>query len=112
MTGLIGNTVAVEANGILRHATIAMSFKYLCNFGRSLEMPLINYKVELKLKQANHRVLSANDNDNTDADGNDFIFKNTKLYVPFVTYQQKTIKYYQNFLAEDLKDHCIGMNMK
>ena len=49
-TGLIGNTVAVEANGILRHATIAMSFKYLCNFGRSLEMPLINCKVELKLK--------------------------------------------------------------
>ena len=109
MTGLIGNTVAVEVNGILRHATIAMSFKYLCNFGRSLEMPLINYKVELKLKQANHRVLSANDNDNTDADGNDFIFtiKDTKLYVPFVTYQQKTNKCYQNFLAEDQKDHRI-----
>ena len=50
MTGLIVNTVAVEVNGILRHATIAMSFKYLCNFRRSLEMPLINYKVELKLK--------------------------------------------------------------
>ena len=27
-------------------------------------------------------------------------------------YQQKTIKNYQNFLAKDLKDHCIGMNIK
>ena len=27
-------------------------------------------------------------------------------------YQQKTIKNYQNFLAKDLKDQCIGMNIK
>ena len=27
-------------------------------------------------------------------------------------YQQKTIKNNQNFLANDLKDHCIRMNIK
>ena len=26
-------------------------------------------------------------------------------------YQQKTIKNYQNFLAKDLKDECIGANL-
>ena len=41
---------ADEVNGILRNATIAVPLKYLSNFWRSLEMPLINCKVELKLK--------------------------------------------------------------
>ena len=27
-------------------------------------------------------------------------------------YQQKTIGNYENFLAKDLKDQCIGMNIK
>ena len=39
-----------HANGILRNATIAVSLKYLSNFWRSVEMPLINCKVELKLR--------------------------------------------------------------
>ena len=37
-------------NGILKNATIAVPLKYLSNFWRSLEIPLINCKVELKLK--------------------------------------------------------------
>ena len=37
-------------NGILKNATITASLKYLSNFCRSLEIPLINYKVELKLR--------------------------------------------------------------
>ena len=63
----------------------------------------------------NHCVLSANGNDNTDADPNNIIFtiKGTKLYMYLLLlYQQKTIKSYQNFLAKDLKDQCIGMNIK
>ena len=31
---------------------------------------------------------------------------------PSSLYQQKTIKNYQKFLAKDLKDECIGMNIK
>ena len=53
-----------EANGILKPETIAVSLKYLSNFWRSLKMPLIHYKVELKLKSAKYCVLSAAGNDN------------------------------------------------
>ena len=50
-------------------------------------MPLINCKVELKLKWEKYYVLSAVGNDNTNANTNNIIFtiKNTKLYVPVVT---------------------------
>ena len=48
---LLENTVAQPApnseNGILRNATIALPLKYLSNFWRSLEMPLVNCKTEL-----------------------------------------------------------------
>ena len=50
---LLANTVAQAdnaANGILKNATIAVPLKYLSNFWRSLEVSLINCKVELKLK--------------------------------------------------------------
>ena len=39
-----------NANRILRNATIAVLLKYLSNFWRSIKMPLINCKVQLKLK--------------------------------------------------------------
>ena len=39
-----------EANRSLKNTIIAVPLKYVSNFGRSLEMPLINCKVELKLK--------------------------------------------------------------
>ena len=61
-----------------------LSFKYLCNFWRSLEMPLINCKVELKFRWTKHCVLSAAGtlNINGNNDGNNIIFtiKDTKLY--------------------------------
>ena len=43
---LLGNTEADGNNGILKNATIALPLKYLRNFWRSREMPLINFKVE------------------------------------------------------------------
>ena len=55
-------------------------------------MPLINCKLELRLKWTKYCVLSTADNDNlnnndNDNDDNNIIFtiKNTKLYVPVVT---------------------------
>ena len=50
-------------------------------------MLLINSKSELKLKWAKYSVLSANGNNNTNANPNNIIFtiKDTKLYVPIVT---------------------------
>ena len=49
---LLGNTVVQptpnQANGILKNTAAAVPLKYLGNFSRSLETPLINCKVELK----------------------------------------------------------------
>ena len=33
-------------------------------------------------------------------------------YYDAMTYQEKTTKTYQNFLVKDLKDQCIGINIK
>ena len=52
------------ANGILKNAAIAVPLKYLSNFWRTLEIPLIICKVELKLKVAKYCVLSAAGADN------------------------------------------------
>ena len=53
-TGLMGNTVADGANGILKNSNIAVPLKCLSNFWQLSEMLLINCKVELKLKWMNH----------------------------------------------------------
>ena len=64
-----------------------MPLKFLSNFWRSYEMPLINCKVELKLKWSNYCVLSAACNDNVNGSDDNIIFtiKDTKLYVAVVT---------------------------
>ena len=84
---LIWNAAANGAKRMVKNATITVPLKYLSNFWRSLEIPLINCKVELKLKWTNYCVLSAAGADNDDANGNNTIFtiKNTKLYVPVMT---------------------------
>ena len=83
---LITNTVA---NGPKKGVKIAVPLKYLGNFWRSLEMPLINCKVELSLKWIENCVLTTTAiGANTNATGADnAIFKitDTKLSVPVVT---------------------------
>ena len=92
---LLENTVAQpapnQANGIPKHAAIAASLKYLSNFWRSLEMPLINFKVELNLKWTKNFVLAAAGNDNTNDNSNNIIFtiRDAKLYVPVVNLSAK-----------------------
>ena len=70
-------------NEVLRNSTISVPLKFLSNFWRSLEMSLINCKVELKHEWTKYCVLSVDDNVN----GNNisFTIKETKLYVPVVT---------------------------
>ena len=83
---LIGNT---EANGTKKGVKIAVPLKYLSNFWRSLEMPLINCKVELLLKWIENCVLTTAEiganADATGADGATFEITDAKLYVPVVT---------------------------
>ena len=77
---LSGNTEADGANGIFKNATIAVPFKYLSNFLRSLEMSLINCKLELKHNWTKYCVLTAAGVDNDDANFNIiFTIEDTKL---------------------------------
>ena len=54
-------------------------------------MPLINCKIELKLKSTNNCILSTASADNGNANSSNFIFtiKNTKLYVHVVTWSAR-----------------------
>ena len=72
---LIGNT---EVNGPKNGVKIAVSLKYLSSFWRSLEMPLINFEVELSLKWYERCLLTA-------ANTATFTITDAELYVPIVT---------------------------
>ena len=65
---------------------IVVPLKYLSNFFRSLEMPLINCKIKLNLTWKKEFVLS------TAADDTVFIINYTKLYVPVVTLSKEDNK--------------------
>ena len=83
---LTGDT---EANGTKKGVKIAVPLKYLSHFWRSLEMPLINCKVELSLKWIENRVLTSAtvdaDVNNTGADRAAYKITEVKLNVPIVT---------------------------
>ena len=77
-------------------------------------MPLVNWKVELKLQQKKVCILFVNGYDNEDANSNNIIFtiEDAKLCVPVVTLLAKDDKNYQKLLAKDLKDECMRTNIK
>ena len=79
-------------NGTKKEVKIAVLLKYLSNFWRSLEMPLINYKVEISLKWIENCVLTAAAN----AGNASFEITDAKLCVPIVSAEEckisKTIK--------------------
>ena len=75
----IGDTVADGANRKKEGAKIVVPLKYLSNFWRSLEMPLINCKVEISLKLIEKCILS-----NSGAAAT-FKITDAKLYVPIFT---------------------------
>ena len=75
-----------------RNLNIVVPLKYLSNFFRSLEMPLINCKIKLNLTWKKECALST-DNDAADAANNPaFIINDTKLYVPVVTLSKEDNK--------------------
>ena len=65
----ISNT---EADGIKEGVKIVVPLKYFSNFWRSLEMPLINFKVELSLRWIRNYVLTTAAVNNTGADSATF----------------------------------------
>ena len=86
---LLGNVteVAVNAAGVRRlNVKAVVPLKYLSNFFRSLEMPLINCKIKLNLTWKKECVLSTGDGEAV------FIVNDTKLYVPVVTFPKEDNK--------------------
>ena len=82
---LLGNQVLDGAIAKLS-VKIVVPLKYLSNFFRSLEMPLINCKIKLNLTWKKECVLS------TDAGNAVFIINDAKLYVPVVTLSREDNK--------------------
>ena len=78
-SNLIGNTNADGVNRKKENVTIVVPLKYLSNFWGSLEMPLINCKVEFSLKWYENCILSSSGTAAT------FKITDAKLYVPVVT---------------------------
>ena len=93
---IIGNT---ENNETKKEVQIAVPLKYLSNFWRSLEMPLINCKVELSLNWIEKCVLT------TAADANKVTFKitNAKLYVLIATLSAEDSAELSKLLTEGFK---------
>ena len=82
---LLGNPVV--ANNTARiNVKVVVPLKYLSNFFRSLEIPLINCKNKLNLTWKKECVLSTDDGNVV------FIINNTKLYVPVVTLSKEDNK--------------------
>ena len=54
---ILGAPVAVGANAKILNTKIVVPLKYLSNFFRSLEMPLINCKINLELECIKHKSL-------------------------------------------------------
>ena len=77
-------------NGDTKDVKIMVPLKYLSNFWRTLEMPLINCEISLQLKWSKNCILVAG----TVANKNpSFEINDTKLYVPVVTLStQENIK--------------------
>ena len=70
-------------NGVFKNVKIAVPLKYLSNFWRSLEMPLINCKIHLELYWSKDCVMS------NVVKATEFKITNTKLYVPIVIFPSK-----------------------
>ena len=83
---LIPNT---ETDGTKKEVKIAVPLKDFSNFWRSLEMPLINCKIELSLKWIENYVLTTApldaDANVTGADSATLKIPDAKIYVPIVT---------------------------
>ena len=90
---LLGNRNIV-GNVARRNVKIVVPLKYLSNFFRSLEIPLINCKIKLNLTWKKECVLSTNNDANAaDAANNPvFIINDTKLYIPVVTLSKEDNK--------------------
>ena len=79
------NPLTAADNGVSKNVKIAVPLKYLSNFWRSLEMPLINCKIHLELNWSKDCVMSI-------IAATTFKITNTKLHLPIVTLSRKNMQ--------------------
>ena len=79
---IIGNT---GNNGRKNGVKIAVPIKYLTNFWRSLEIPLINCKIELSLNWIENCILTLNPKAINNINKENFTITDAERYVPIVT---------------------------
>ena len=94
---------------------VVVPLKYLSNFFRSLEMPLINCKIKLNLTWKRECTLSTNPiavNNDVTTNQAIFIINDTKLYVQLLLCQKKIIKILLSNKIKVFEDLFIGMNIK
>ena len=84
----------------------AVPLKYLSNFWKSLEMPLINGKVQLELNWIEDCILSSA------GDSAKLEIADVKLHVPVVTLSTKDSVNLTKQLSEGFKDLSIGTIIK
>ena len=88
---IIGET---NDDGDIENVEIMIPLKYLSNFWRTLEMPLINCEIELILTWSRNCVIISTNVANQNPT---FTITETTLYVPAVTLStQDNANYYQN----------------
>ena len=98
-TKLVGNTPERPGNeGYANrppvHVEVTIPLKYLSNFWRSLDWPLINCEIELDLSWTKDCALIEKNNNIA---GVNFVITSTKLYVPVVTLSiNDNIKFLEN----------------
>ena len=80
ISNILGNPAA---DGVLKNVKIAVPLRYLSNFWRSLEMPLISCKIHLEINWTKECVMS------NIAGATTFKITSTKLYVSIVTLSTK-----------------------
>ena len=104
-SSFIGESTVVGGNRVFKDGKIALSLKYLTNFWRSLEMPLINCKIHLEVNWTKDCAMSTTVYAT-------FKITNTKLYVPIVTLSSKNNVKLVKLLQEWFKRHVYWMSTK
>ena len=95
---LVGKTKKfADQKSSVKDTKIVVSLKHLSNFWRSLEMPLINFKVHLELNWIEDCILSSA------ADSAKFEITDAKLHVPIVTLSTKDSVNLTKQLSEGFK---------
>ena len=99
---MTGNTPNNDNN---KNIEIAVPLRYLSNFWRTLEMPLINCKINLILTWSEHCVISSANKKTK------YVITDAKFYVPIVTLSTKDNAKLLQQWKSGFKEQLTGINI-